>query len=108
MKPAFRAMLMLACAWLVAGCSSDDAQSTSNYCHDGCVATMAAKCSNGPKDQATCESDCKALETSACSSQYKAVQTCSQGKPVTCDADGKPSVAGCDPQFSAFVSCLLK
>ena len=108
MKATFRLLVLLVCAWLVASCSSNDSQSTSNFCHDGCVATMAAKCSNGPKDQASCESDCNALETSACSSQYRAVQTCSQGKPVTCDADGKPTVSGCDAQFLTFVACLSK
>jgi hypothetical protein len=109
MKSQLRArLLVLLILGVVACSSSSDDTSTSDFCKQGCVATIAAKCSNGPADQATCESDCNGLQTSACGSQYKAVQSCSQGKAVTCDASGNPTVSGCDSELLAFVACLNK
>lgn len=79
---------------------------TSDACHDGCLETVAAKCDNGPADQATCESDCHALETGDCGSEYQTLQTCAEGKVISCSAQGLPTVAACSDEQAAFVACL--
>lgn len=76
-------------------------------CHEGCLATLAAACSNGPADQATCESDCHALAVGKCGAKYATLQTCAKDKAVACDAQGLPSVADCADEQSAFVACLI-
>lgn len=82
---------------------------SSDRCHDGCIATLAAKCPVSPKDQATCESDCHLLETGNCATEYKAFQDCAVGKPVTCDAIASfPVVAACETQQVAFIACAEK
>jgi hypothetical protein len=91
---------------LSVACGSDDTAAKSDACHDGCVATVAANCANGPADQAACESDCHTLESSACNEAYKALQTCAEGKDVTCSAQGLPSVTACSSEQAAFVMCL--
>jgi hypothetical protein len=109
MKKALFPALLLGCALAFGGCSSDDAAASGgNTCHDGCVAVVAAHCSNGPADQASCESDCNGFVASKCSSQFAALQSCDKGKPITCDADGNPIVAACSTEQDAFVACLIK
>jgi hypothetical protein len=91
------------------GGSGTGGGSSSDRCHDGCIATMAAKCSVGPKDQATCESDCHALEAGNCATEYKAFQDCAAGKPVICDAiTSIPTVAACETQQATFIACAQK
>jgi hypothetical protein len=75
-------------------------------CQDGCVATLAAGCSNGPSDQVTCERDCAALLGGTCSTQYRALQTCAVGKAVTCGSTGIPVIAPCAAEQTAFIACL--
>lgn len=76
-------------------------------CHDGCILTLEAACPVGPKDQATCESDCHDLESGPCGGEYRAFQDCAEGEVVTCDPDrGIPTVVGCERQQSAFISCV--
>ncbi len=75
-------------------------------CHAGCLATLAAACSNGPADQATCESDCHDLEAGKCGAEYATFQTCAKGKAISCNAQGLPSVADCSDEQTAFVACL--
>ena len=82
---------------------------SSDRCHDGCIATLAAKCPVSPKDQATCESDCRTFETGNCATEYKAFQDCAAGKPVICDAIiSIPTVAACETQQAAFIACAEK
>lgn len=109
MKRVFAFLVAISCVCLAVGCSSDDSNGGSaggDSCHDGCVATVAAKCSNGPTDQASCESDCNALLSGACGAQFKAVQSCAVGKIISCDASGNPKIAGCDSQQAAFLACI--
>jgi hypothetical protein len=109
MRASFPWILALALGCCVVGCGDDDDDSSSDRCHDGCIATMAAKCSVGPKDQATCESDCHALETGNCATEYKAFQDCAVGKPVICDAmTSIPTVAACETQQATFIACAQK
>lgn len=79
-----------------------------DVCHDGCLATLAAACSNGPADQATCESDCHALEAGNCGAKYGVLQACAQDQAVSCDAQGLPMVADCSDEQTAFVACLTR
>lgn len=107
--------------WIAAACSSTESgvntavgsggtagatSSANDLCQLGCVATLAAKCSNGPSDQATCEADCAALLAGTCATQYRALQTCAVGKAVTCGTTGIPVVAPCATEQTAFIACL--
>lgn len=110
-------LLVLGCCLVACGGDDDDGGedntagkgNTTDRCHDGCIATLAAKCSISPKDQATCESDCHTFETGNCSTEYKAFQDCSVGEPVTCHASfGFPVVAACETEQGAFIACAEK
>jgi hypothetical protein len=101
--------VLTSCALLGVGCGGGDddgAGSASDACRDGCVLVMAADCDNGPPTQDQCESDCKMLESGSCASEYEALQTCAEGKQVTCSSAGLPTVSACASETSAFVSCL--
>lgn len=136
MRASFPWILSLVVAWCVVGCGDDDDNgggnasgtgntaagsggsdsggsnsggSSSDRCHDGCIATLAAKCPVSPKDQATCESDCHTFETGNCAAEYKAFQDCAVGKPITCDLIASyPIVAACETQQVAFMACAEK
>jgi len=77
-----------------------------SLCEEGCVATMAAACSNGPPDQAQCEADCEAMRNGPCATEYQALQTCAEGQPITCDANGFPVIEACSTEYATFVACL--
>lgn len=77
-----------------------------DLCHDGCVETLAAKCDNGPADQASCESTCHSLAAGACGAEYSTLQTCAEGKVISCSAQGLPTIAACADEQTAFVACL--
>ena len=130
MKMSVAAAFGLSLGLVICGCGSDDAKSGSppttgdggaasmigtggepavtpgDVCHEGCLSTLAAACSNGPADQATCESDCRDLEAGKCGAEYATFQTCAKGKAITCSAQGLPSVAACSDEQTAFVACL--
>jgi hypothetical protein len=92
-----------------AGAHSTGGSSSANdaaFCQQGCVATVAAHCSNGPATQASCESQCKALASGSCGTEYHALQSCAVGKTISCSAEGLPSIPGCATQQNAFVACL--
>jgi hypothetical protein len=91
-----------------AGVRSDGggADATASVCARGCVATIAAACTNGPATQAICEADCEMLRTGMCATEYEALLSCGEGNAVTCGADGRPAVAACGIEQSAFVMCL--
>jgi hypothetical protein len=88
------------------GAGGDQTGMTADACHDGCVETLAAKCSNGPTDQASCESTCHSLESGKCGGEYATFQGCAGGKALTCSAQGLPIVEACSDQQAAFVACL--
>ena len=77
-----------------------------SVCEEGCVATLAADCPNGPADQASCVSQCEALRTGSCATEYAAFQTCAEGKPITCGSNGIPVVEECSTEQNAFIACL--
>lgn len=107
MKRVFAFLVVMAFVGLAAGCSSDDSSGPPS-CADGCAATLAAKCANGPADQATCESDCNTQSSGKCGTQFKAVRSCAAGKPLSCDADGNVTISGCDKEQQAFIACILQ
>ena len=104
MNGALGGVLVLACL-LLGGCGGDD-DGESAACREGCVATVEADCDNGPASQASCESDCRALESGSCAAEYKALQTCAEGQKVSCSAQGLPTVSACANETAAFVSCI--
>jgi hypothetical protein len=75
-------------------------------CDTGCTLTIAAQCPHGPDTQEACVSTCEGLSTGACGAEYAAFQTCADGKPISCNADGIPAVAACSDEQAAFIACL--
>lgn len=136
MKLAFSGVVALACVLGLSACSSEDkdadptaaaagaggdatqnpaanggepAVTPGDACQVGCAATLAAKCSNGPADQASCESTCHALEVGKCGAEYATFQSCAEGKAVTCGTgalDGMPVVSACSDEQTAFIACI--
>src|SRR5688572_24041574 len=97
MRSALGGVLVLAML-LGAGCGGgedDGASATSDACKEGCVQTVAADCSMGPESQQQCESDCRALASGTCASEYQALQACAEGEQVTCNSAGLPTVSAC-------------
>ncbi|HXK16952.1 MAG TPA: hypothetical protein VNG33_04090 [Polyangiaceae bacterium] len=88
------------------GAGGDTTGPLGDKCHDGCIETLAAKCSHGPADQASCESTCHSLETGTCGAEYATFQSCAEGKALSCNAQGIPIVAACSDEQTAFVTCL--
>ncbi len=80
--------------------------SVGGICEQGCVATLAADCANGPSSQSTCVNDCQSLMNGSCGALYRALQTCAEGKAITCSAQGQPVILACATEQDAFVSCL--
>lgn len=75
-------------------------------CEQGCEATLAADCSNGPATHAKCVEDCEALSDGPCAVEYGALQACADGETVTCGASGIPVVEACPDEQAAFIACL--
>jgi hypothetical protein len=129
MKLALLGVLALSCALAVIGCGSDDKSepvagaggddpanvngdggsptfTVDDPCHLGCIDTIAAACSNGPADLASCDNQCNALSAGSCGGEYATFQTCAKGKAITCSAQGQPMVEECSDQQAAFVACI--
>jgi hypothetical protein len=107
----FIAVLTGALLSVSVGCGGDDdddkdEKGGADPCDQGCVDTIAADCPTGPPDQATCVSQCRALSTGACKTDYAAFQTCAKGKAITCGSNGIPTVEECSTEQAAFIACL--
>jgi hypothetical protein len=96
----------------MAGAASDGtmtggagAAAAADRCAEGCRRTLTAACSNGPADQASCESTCHTLEAGACGAEYEAFQDCAEGKTVSCSG-GIPVVEDCADAQAAFIACI--
>ena len=76
-----------------------------SVCERGCVATLAAMCPVGPADQRSCVSTCQELSNGDCKTEYAALQTCADGKPITCGSSGIPVVEACSAEQAAFIAC---
>ena len=89
------------------GDDDSDSGDTLPSCKQSCVSSLAQDCANGPPDQATCEADCEMFRAGPCAQAYGALQACGGPMPeLTCDADGRVGVVGCEPEMTAFVACL--
>ena len=97
----------LAVLWVV-GCGSTSNGGAANACASICPSVVAAKCSGGPPDEASCESGC-APEQTKCPNEFAALSTCA-GSPATftCDATGYPVPKGCATQSAALKTCFSK
>jgi hypothetical protein len=76
------------------------------FCEEGCEATLAAQCQNGPDSQEECEEDCRGFATGPCKVEYGELSDCAEGKTLTCSSIGLPSVPGCESEQTAFALCL--
>lgn len=91
------------------GSAGDPGSSLGDACQEGCVATLAADCSNGPADQASCENTCHTLAAGKCGGEYVTFQSCAEGKAVTCGTgtlNGLPVVEACSDEQAAFIACI--
>ncbi len=71
-----------------------------------CPFVLAAGCSAGPKDQADCLAGCEFSAAGDCQIAYHQSLACAGSQPTfSCDAMGRPIVAGCEPQFDTFYMC---
>jgi hypothetical protein len=87
----------------------DDEQGSLPSCAATCPAVLAAECSNGPVDQADCESGCETIRASSCVPLYKAMIECGGAKPrYTCDDAGQVIASGCEDEIEALYRCLAK
>lgn len=76
-------------------------------CEEICSATLAGMCPAGPPDQAACVSGCMDIMGGPCALAYSEVRACAgQGATITCDTMGRPTVIGCEKQFTALYECL--
>ncbi len=75
-------------------------------CAESCAFTVAAKCANGPSDQASCETGCNGAKDQ-CPSQFDAYNACGGRTPtVICDNNGMPVASGCETEAAALFACL--
>lgn len=75
-------------------------------CETVCPFVVAAGCSKGPPDQAECVVGCQASEAGDCQIPFHQTLACAGSQPTfSCDAMGRPIVAGCEPQFDNFYMC---
>jgi len=117
--------LLFVCQLLAVACGNDDSKDPTVFgaagaggaadepsmqdpslCHEGCVATLAAACKNGPADQNGCEGDCEALRAGVCGAEYRELQSCAVGESIVCSQQGLPTVPACADEQSAFVACI--
>ena len=76
-------------------------------CTAYCQKLIAAGCSGGPADQASCEAHCQAsMTTGDCTEQWSAVVLCTVvNGTVTCDGTGQPLIAGCTTEDADLAEC---
>jgi hypothetical protein len=87
--------------------TSPETESVAARCRRGCELTVQAACSNGPPSQAACEEDCAGLQSGPCGAEYEALASCSDGKPISCDASGIPVITACSDEQDAMVQCQI-
>jgi hypothetical protein len=75
-------------------------------CDVVCPFVVAAGCAGGPPDQASCVVGCQDAEAGDCQIPYHQSLACAGSQATfSCDAMGRPTVAGCEPQFDNFYMC---
>jgi hypothetical protein len=76
-------------------------------CTAYCAALVAAGCPAGPSDAESCQDACEVeLAGGDCGEQLGALVVCSiAGGTVGCDAQGEPTVTGCESEQATLESC---
>jgi hypothetical protein len=75
-------------------------------CTTMCGPVVAAACTAGPPDEASCVGGCSAMIANGCAVEFAALMTCAGADPlVLCSGSGQPSVTGCESQNIDFVLC---
>jgi len=75
-------------------------------CDTVCTFVVPAACTGGPPDQATCVAGCMATQNGECGILFNTTLACIGDTPTfMCDADNRPSVAGCEAQFTELYAC---
>jgi hypothetical protein len=75
-------------------------------CETLCTFVVPAGCENGPLAQADCVTGCQATEAGECRVPFHITLACAGGDPTfSCDAMGRPVVAGCEQQFDDLYMC---
>lgn len=76
-------------------------------CPTVCALVVPLACMAGPPDMDTCVTGCQNTQAGNCGLIYNIMLACIGGAPnFICDADGHPSVAGCETQFADLYACL--
>ena len=76
-------------------------------CEPLCELSVAAGCAAGAPDQAACVTGCQEIMAGPCSIEHSDTRACAGETPTfTCDAEGRPIVAGCEDDFTALYACL--
>lgn len=76
-------------------------------CAEVCEFVVPAMCAGGPPDEPTCVSGCMDSLASECELLFKQMLACIGPAPAfTCDAATRPTVVGCDAQFTALYECM--
>lgn len=77
-------------------------------CDPLCDLMLAPMCELGPSDKETCTNFCQLGVDGPCHVEFADARACAgdQMPTFSCDPMGRPTVAGCEPQFDAFYACL--
>lgn len=75
-------------------------------CAAVCEATLAAACAAGPADSEACATECEDRQAGECEVAYHEAIACGpEPLTFTCDADDRPTIAGCEDQFDVLYQC---
>lgn len=75
-------------------------------CPEICPFTVMAMCANGPPDEAACVAGCMD-GMAACKIEFSDMLACAGSMPTfMCNADERPTIAGCETRFDALYACL--
>ena len=75
-------------------------------CDSDCQAIVAAGCSNGPPDVASCTAGCD-IAIFSCPAQTAEYLECAEPSPnFICTTDGVPSPEGCESETQAVSDCV--
>ena len=108
----FHVLVMVSSIVLVRCVSAGD--KTLSGVTPGSGSTCAQYCRNissaGCPGSASCEAECKksVIDTPSCADDADRYYTCAAARPVTCNADGSPSIAACAGDQVAFDTCTTR
>jgi hypothetical protein len=77
-------------------------------CDAICDFVIVPMCPGGPPDKAACVSGCEDSKAGACKAEFSDLRACAGEQPTfICDMSGRPLVAGCEAEFTAFYDCSM-